>query len=583
MRNRKMKKVKAALILTVTLFTAALTSAEPVGTAFTYQGKLIDAGEPADGFYDLQFALFDDAIAGNQQGGTITKEDIDTIDGFFTVQLDFGSDVFTGDARWLQVAVRPGLSTDPNDFVALSPLQELTAAPYAASAYEVTGRVRTLGIYEATTGYAEIWTAKATSQNWRSIAMSADGSVQTAVYNGGRIYISTDYWDTWTSHESYRNWTSVAMSADGQLQTAVVWEGQIYVSTDYGDTWTAKETSQYWKSVVMSADGAVQTAVVNNGQIYVSTDYGDTWTAKGTSQSWESVAMSADGSVQTAVVWSGQIYVSTDFGNTWTPKQSDRRWWSVAMSEDGQIQTAVVYTGQIYLSTDFGDTWAPKDSDRAWRSVAMSADGSIQTAVVYTGQIYLSTDFGDTWAPKGSNRYWYSVAISADGRVQTALVDDGQIYVSSAVPMIGIGTTNPGENLDVVGTVKASNFNGAPWRSPGWTVTNAGPDDQCYFPPGVAVSGWGFYKHVLTFDITMLGVVISGDPDTNGDSFSMGLYVNGSLAATSTASAIADNSSVVQAFPSPVDVIAGSSITVKCATGNNAAELAVWLYGRTNE
>jgi hypothetical protein len=31
----------------------------PVGTAFTYQGRLADAGTPAQGSYDLRFTLYD--------------------------------------------------------------------------------------------------------------------------------------------------------------------------------------------------------------------------------------------------------------------------------------------------------------------------------------------------------------------------------------------------------------------------------------------------------------------------------------------------------------------------------------------
>ena len=33
-------------------------------TAFTYQGKLVDAGSPANGQYDLQFKLFDTLTLG---------------------------------------------------------------------------------------------------------------------------------------------------------------------------------------------------------------------------------------------------------------------------------------------------------------------------------------------------------------------------------------------------------------------------------------------------------------------------------------------------------------------------------------
>ncbi len=110
-----------------------VSQAEPMGTAWTYQGRLIDANEAADGEYDFTLKLFDDAntTTGVQQGGTIDLNDLDVIDGYFTLELDFGSLVFGGDARWLETAVRPGDSNDVNDFVTLSPRQKVTPTPYA--------------------------------------------------------------------------------------------------------------------------------------------------------------------------------------------------------------------------------------------------------------------------------------------------------------------------------------------------------------------------------------------------------------------------------------------------------------------
>jgi hypothetical protein len=40
-------------------------------TAFTYQGFLRDNGQPANGNYDLRFALFDSANGGNQIGSIV--------------------------------------------------------------------------------------------------------------------------------------------------------------------------------------------------------------------------------------------------------------------------------------------------------------------------------------------------------------------------------------------------------------------------------------------------------------------------------------------------------------------------------
>jgi hypothetical protein len=111
----------------------AQIGAAAMGTAFTYQGGLIDANEPADGLYDLQFRLYDsnDPCDSNQVGSDVNVPDVDVIDGHFTVALDFGSGVFDGNAVWLEVGVRPGDQDDPNVYTLLSPRQELTPVPYS--------------------------------------------------------------------------------------------------------------------------------------------------------------------------------------------------------------------------------------------------------------------------------------------------------------------------------------------------------------------------------------------------------------------------------------------------------------------
>jgi len=477
-----MKNVKILTILVLAIVIvswAKVSEAAPLGNAFTYQGHLYDANHVANDTYDFKFRLYDYSVTGSQIGSDVNVPDINVIDGYFTVELDFGS-VFDGNERWLEIGVRPGELGDPNVYTTLSPRQKITATPYAlyaktagsggdslwqvngtsiyynngnvgigttspAAKLEVNGNIKTAGIYE--TYMITNWTPVESNRNWYSVAMSADGTKQTAVVIVGQIYISTDSGNTWTAKESSRWWYSVAMSADGTKQTAVVYNGQIYVSTDSGNTWTPVESNRNWRSVAMSADGTKQTAVVQNGQIYVSTDSGNTWTAKESSRNWYSVAMSADGTKQTAVALGGQIYVSTDSGNTWTAKESSRNWYSVAMSADGTKQTAVVRDGQIYVSTDSGNTWTAKESSRNWWSVAMSADGTKQTAVVRDGQIYVSTDSGNTWTAKESDRSWYSVAMSADGTKQTAVVFGGQIYISCIG--VGIGTTNPARKLHI--------------------------------------------------------------------------------------------------------------------------------------
>ena len=108
---------------------AQYCQAAPLGTAWTYQGRLIDANGPADGVFEFEFKLFDSPEDGNQLDGTFSLRSVDVIDGYFTVELDFGGDVYDGDARWLQIGVRPTNTTEP--FTTLDPRHELTPAPYA--------------------------------------------------------------------------------------------------------------------------------------------------------------------------------------------------------------------------------------------------------------------------------------------------------------------------------------------------------------------------------------------------------------------------------------------------------------------
>ena len=101
----------------------------PLGSAFTYQGRLTDGAVPANGPYDLEIRLFTALAGGTSVGPTVVRDDVLVTDGVFTVGLDFGGVAFAGSARWLEVAVRPGASTGA--YTTLTPRQELTPSPNA--------------------------------------------------------------------------------------------------------------------------------------------------------------------------------------------------------------------------------------------------------------------------------------------------------------------------------------------------------------------------------------------------------------------------------------------------------------------
>jgi hypothetical protein len=65
----------AILLLCLLVWLSAAGPALAQGTVFTYQGQLIDSGNPANGVYDFQFKLFDTVTVGTgtQFGGTVTS------------------------------------------------------------------------------------------------------------------------------------------------------------------------------------------------------------------------------------------------------------------------------------------------------------------------------------------------------------------------------------------------------------------------------------------------------------------------------------------------------------------------------
>jgi len=134
--------------LKIELFVAAILfafgwSAIAQGTAFTYQGRLNDGVNPANGSYDLSFAVYDSLTNGTQQGNPVTNSATAVSNGLFTVVLDFGNQ-YPGANRWLEIAVRTNGSTG---FFVLNPRQALTPAPYAITAGSVVSDGLAAGTY----------------------------------------------------------------------------------------------------------------------------------------------------------------------------------------------------------------------------------------------------------------------------------------------------------------------------------------------------------------------------------------------------------------------------------------------------
>ncbi len=108
------------------LSTLTAEAQTPLGTSFTYQGQLEQAGSPATGEFDFEFNLYDDSdpVSATLIGSDF-ESSVNVVGGLFVTQLDFG-DVFLGAALWLEIRVRPAGN---GQFQNLTPLQPLTASP----------------------------------------------------------------------------------------------------------------------------------------------------------------------------------------------------------------------------------------------------------------------------------------------------------------------------------------------------------------------------------------------------------------------------------------------------------------------
>ncbi len=128
-----MKSLMRSMVVVMSvLLTGAIGRVQaqvPLGTEFSFQGRIDQAGAPLNGTADFQFRLFGAATGGTQIGPLQTANNVAVSDGLFAATLDFGDNAFNGDKRWLQVSVRSPAGA--GSFTTLSPRQPVNPTPYA--------------------------------------------------------------------------------------------------------------------------------------------------------------------------------------------------------------------------------------------------------------------------------------------------------------------------------------------------------------------------------------------------------------------------------------------------------------------
>jgi hypothetical protein len=142
------------------------------GTAFTYQGRLNNGTNSANGNYEFEFILYPTNQSGFPVGPVPTPAAV-VSNGLFIVTLDFG-DIFTGSNYWLDIYVR---TNGASSFTELSPRQPLTPTPYAIMAESVPG----LTVQQNTNGSPNV--IGGSSANYVS-----NGVVGATIGGGGAVY-----------------------------------------------------------------------------------------------------------------------------------------------------------------------------------------------------------------------------------------------------------------------------------------------------------------------------------------------------------------------------------------------------------
>ncbi len=265
----KAKYLLSIFVLFSLLFATGGASASPLyaplGTGFTYQGKLTDGGVPANGQYEFEFKLYDALSGGSQVGGTLTiaPGGLHVTNGLFTVQLDFG-DVFDGTALYLEVGVRPGFSVNGYPFTALVPRTPLTATPYAVYASKVpwtglTGMPAGFadGVDNSGAAYQNIKVVAKSGGDYTTITAALNSIIEANPNNPYLIYVAPGVYNEQVVMKPY-----VDIQGSGELTTKITFTGN---AGEVGTVLGANNAELRFLTVENTGGNTYALAIFNNG------------------------------------------------------------------------------------------------------------------------------------------------------------------------------------------------------------------------------------------------------------------------------------------------------------------------------
>jgi len=412
-------RVLRCLLLTSVLISIVnfqLSTAWAQGTAFTYQGQLNDGGAPANGSYDLTFALFNTNVTGTALAGTLTNNATAVSNGLFTVTLDF-SNRFDGTPRWLEIGVR---TNGASGFTTLSPRQPLTPTPYAIFANSASNLSGTLPAAQL----AGTLPPSAFAGYTNTVALTNGGNLFAGTFSGifSGIFSGAFFGNGGgVTNVNVTNLTGVLANNQLPANTAFVNSNQTFsganIFTNFNNSF---QGSFFGNGLVgwVATNGTAIQAVSDHGYLLTSPQL-VTVTLPASANQGDIIRISGAGASGWQVKEnSGQSILGNfaSYGNS-SPVGSPTsgNYQDVAASRDGTRMYAVGngFSG-VQASSDSGQSWAQVGTLAPFcQSVACSANGQIVYAVTTTGAIWMSTNSGAVWSSISGSAT--NISCTADG------------------------------------------------------------------------------------------------------------------------------------------------------------------------
>jgi hypothetical protein len=423
------RRLQLALLLFV-LGLAQKLSAQ--GTAFNYQGRLNDAGAPANASYDFRFGVYNSITNGSLVSPFLTNSAVAVTNGLFTVTLDFGAGVFTGGSNWLDLAVR---AVGATNFTALTPRQPVLPVPYAifsTSASNLLGSITTTqlsgtlpsaqlaGTYSgpvnfsnANNTFSGAFTGNGGSLSNLNATQLTAGTVSDARLSGNVALLNQN--QTFTGSNNFNGPVTFAGTNNFYSPNNFTNRANNFTGNFFGNGLVG------WLAVSSTSTNATR----DTGYMLLSA--GLTTVRLPTSAS-----LSAGDIVRVSGAGGGGWLIQPNsgqsfFGNFFSYRNGNQvslptatmsangDCYGIAASADGRRLYAVGNFAGIYASSDGGQTWAWTGQTLGkWNSIACSANGKIVYAAPNpSGTILFSTNSGANWSSTAISGA--TVCCSADG------------------------------------------------------------------------------------------------------------------------------------------------------------------------